>query len=182
MTLKFDGRPITSEVSPVSNIFTFNQEISLKPALGKDIEIRIYLATEKYGTIEAGLLRLDFANPLLTVKEKLILPLQKSADPNAVAEIKIQKINFQNQDKASYNLNHNVVMERNFRSPSHKILQNKPQIDIASETRSELRGENAYVKHVSFIENPHTKSRADPERLRRDMLGARSPGFNKELY
>lgn len=89
MSLHYGGKPITSEVDPVDNTFTFNQDISIKVDPDEDLEINVYLATEKTGSILAGLISAPASSLMQRGGERFTLPLQKCMDSAAIAEIKI---------------------------------------------------------------------------------------------
>lgn len=56
MSLHQDGKPITTEVEPSGNVFTFNQDVTLKVDSKNDLEISAYLSTGKGGSILAGVM------------------------------------------------------------------------------------------------------------------------------
>jgi len=59
MSLHQDGKPITTEVESTNNVFTFNQDITIKVNLKNDVEISAYLSTGKGGSILAGLITIS---------------------------------------------------------------------------------------------------------------------------
>ena len=56
MSLHHNGKPLTGELEPHSNVFTFNQDVNIKTDAEEDLEINAYLATEKGGSILAGII------------------------------------------------------------------------------------------------------------------------------
>lgn len=62
MSLQQAGKPITPEVDPSGNTFTFNQDVTLKVEADTDLEISAYLTTEKGGSILAGVISSSINN------------------------------------------------------------------------------------------------------------------------
>lgn len=89
MSLHQDGKPITTEVQPANNVFTFNQDISVKVNLKNDVEISAYLSTGKGGSILAGLISISIDALAAKQGTRFTLPLQKCIDTAATAELKL---------------------------------------------------------------------------------------------
>ena len=91
MSLHYDGKPITTQVESANNIFTFNQDVTLKlnTQNSTDLEISAYLSTGKGGSILAGMIvfNIDVLNN--KTGNKIIVPLQKCIDTAAVVQVKI---------------------------------------------------------------------------------------------
>lgn len=92
MSLHQDGKPITTEVEPIANVFTFNQDVTIRVNLKSDVEISAYLSTGKGGSILAGLIGMGV--DALAAKEgaRFTVPLQKCIDTAAMAEIKVNHV------------------------------------------------------------------------------------------
>lgn len=136
MSLHQDGKPITTEVQPVSNVFNFNQDITLKVNLKSDVEINAYLSTGKGGSILAGLI--SISAEALAAKEgsRFALPLQKCIDTAATAEIKVNHA-WIPQEKPQVNMTRSsaggVFMRSNSPPARAKLRTQNDQVETRSE-------------------------------------------------
>lgn len=124
MSLHQDGKPITTEVEPNANVFTFNQDVTIKVNLKSDVEINAYLSTGKGGSILAGLIAIPV--DALAAKEgsRFTLPLQKCIDTAAAAEMKVNHA-WMPQEKAPANMTRSSAGGVFIRSNSPPVNRNK---------------------------------------------------------
>lgn len=157
MSLHNGGKPITTQVSPANNVFTFNQDILAKTDAESDLELSAYLTTEKGGSILAGIISASVSNFSSREGQRFTVSLQKCIDPSAVVDLKINNVWAQQVDKAPNMARSSAggYYLRNNQSPQANNKPSKNQYDNF-QTRSEYQG-NHLRRNTSHIGATHLK-------------------------
>lgn len=92
--LEYAGNPITSEVAASSpNKFIFNQEITIKNETDKEyIEVLVQLTTDKGAKYVGGVLRFVEKELIGSEGERILVPIAKCLDSEAVCEVRVDQV------------------------------------------------------------------------------------------